>query len=177
MSSDLLGNKYGLLTVIQKSSQNCKSGSMWLCQCECGKETIVARCSLTSGHTKSCGCKRASFLKKSSPSLKHGGSSRKKNNGKNYERLYKVWCGMRERCNNPNNRKYSEYGGRGISVCGEWNDYAVFREWAYSNGYDENAARGECTIDRINNDKGYSPDNCRWVDSHIQRINQRRNTA
>lgn len=172
MDLDITGKRFGKLKVIKKSKDSCKSGSKWICVCDCGNTIVVARSSLTSGHTKSCGCARISFLKSAKPSLKHGGAAR--NETKKCERLYKVWCGMKERCNNPNNIKYSEYGGRGIKVCDEWNDYSVFREWALKTGYDANAPRGVCTIDRINNNGNYCPSNCRWVDSHIQRINQRR---
>ena len=81
---------------------------------------------------------------------------------------------MITRCYNDKVESYKNYGGRGIRVCDEWrNDYAAFREWALANGYDPNAERGKCTIDRINNDGNYCPENCRWVDMHVQRVNQR----
>lgn len=174
MPNDLDGIKFGKLIAIRKSENTCKSGSKWICLCECGNVTEVARCGLTSGHTKSCGCSRDNFLKENKPSLKHGGAG---GTNKKCERLYRVWCGMKERCNNPNHKKYEIYGGRGISVCDEWLDYGAFRKWAYLNGYDENAKRGKCTIDRINPDQGYTPINCRLVDSHMQRVNQRRCTV
>lgn len=169
--TDLSGKIFGDLTVLKKSSQKAKSGSMWECRCKCGNIVIVARCGLISGHTKSCGCARKRFLINNKPTLTHGKS--RCNNGK-CERLYRVWLGMRERCNNPNHNKYRDYGGRGIGICDEWNDYAVFREWAYNNGYDDTAPRGMCTIDRIDIDGPYAPWNCRFVDSHQQRVNQRR---
>ena len=84
--------------------------------------------------------------------------------------LYRVWCAMRERCTNPNNKSYHRYGGRGITVCEEWNDFSLFRKWAIENGY-----KAKLTIDRINNEKGYMPGNCRWVDHKTQNRNYSRN--
>jgi hypothetical protein len=78
--------------------------------------------------------------------------------GQSRTRLHSVWTNMRERCSNPNSEKYPRYGGRGITVCDEWNNFRAFAAWAHANGYAEGLA-----IDRINNDRGYSPDNCRWV--------------
>ena len=81
-----------------------------------------------------------------------------------HKRLYKVWLNMKQRCYNPKNDNYYLYGKRGIKICEEWkNSFSAFEEWALKNGYNENAPRGQCTIDRIENDKGYSPDNCKWV--------------
>ena len=85
-------------------------------------------------------------------------------------RLYKIWIGMRVRCNNP---RYKYYGGRGISVCEEWNDFMSFQKWAYENGYKDDAKRGECTLDRIDSDKNYEPSNCRWVNMKVQSNNRR----
>ena len=152
---DLTGQRFGRLLVIGRAEDKTtgsKPKTMWRCLCDCGKETVVWGSSLTQGTTVSCGCKKR----------KHGYA--------NKERLYDTWKNMRHRCNDPKNKRWAQYGGRGIKVCQDWNDYAVFREWAMNNGYAD-----DLTIDRIDVDKGYSPDNCRWVGAKIQANNMTRN--
>ena len=90
-------------------------------------------------------------------------------------RLYLVWHGIKNRCENNNLDRYKDYGGRGITLCEEWKDYQNFAKWAYNNGYDDNIPKNSLSIDRIDNDKGYSPDNCRFVDYRTQCNNKRNN--
>lgn len=164
---DHTGETFGRLTVISRADNyvapNGKTHVKWLCKCVCGNLITIDICGLTSGKIKSCGCLRHEHLKKGN--VKHGGR---------YDRLYKVYSNMKNRCYNQNSSDYMYYGGRGIRICDEWlTDYSTFKEWAYSHGYDSKALKGKCTIDRIDVDGNYEPTNCRWVDMKIQNQNKR----
>lgn len=160
------GKKYGLLTVIERA--NSKNGeTKWICQCDCGRKTVVRGRNLTSGAIKSCGC-----LRKERAAEGHTTHGASKENGKR-SKLYSIWIGMRRRCYNKNSINYNDYGLRGITVCDDWkDDFEKFKEWALSSGYDPTL-----TIDRIENDKGYSPENCRWIGSKAQARNRRSNNV
>lgn len=148
--------------VVLRVDPNKHSRTHWICKCDCGNEVSVSAYAVYDGHIVSCGC---AFDKR-----RHGLTFDE--NGK-INRLYTVWTTMRSRCNNPNTKSYVNYGGRGIKVCEEWNHYPNFYSWAISNGYDKNAPVGVCTLDRIDNDGNYCPENCRWVDSATQAKNKR----
>ena len=159
---DLTGQRFGRLVVLERAENNMHRKTQWKCRCDCGNERVIEGNSLRRGVTKSCGCLHIEVF-----------SAFNTTHGKEQSRLYSVWKGMKNRCSNPNHCAYKRYGGRGITICEEWlHDFQAFYDWASANGYDENAPRGQCTIDRIDNDKGYSPDNCRWVDMKIQRHNR-----
>lgn len=118
MNNDLISRKFGRLTVI-KQVESRNNRTQWLCKCECGNELVVNRLNLISSNTKSCGCLRSDKAKVTH--YAHGNAKREAE-----IRLYKVWKSMRARCNNPKDKKYEYYGGRGITCCVEWNDYGNF---------------------------------------------------
>lgn len=153
---DLTGKRFGRLTVVAEAGRNMDGSVIWLCQCDCGKMTKTIGTRMRNGYVHSCGCAH----------MKHGQASSR---GKR-TRLYRIWLNMKTRCNNPKNPSYKDYGGRGIKLCREWQDYSSFSNWAMNNGYSD-----FLTIDRINNDEGYEPSNCRWATCKEQRDNQRTN--
>lgn len=148
--------KYGRLSAY-KEVKGTRYSRRILCKCECGNEVIVNLNALLSGNTKSCGCLRKDTTK--SHFTKHG--------LKNHP-LYCVWRGIKDRCLNPNCKAYKNYGGRGISVCPEWLEFQPFYKWAVANGY----KRG-LTIERINNNHNYCPDNCKFIPKAKQSKNRR----
>ena len=155
---DLTGQKFGRLTVL-KFSHIKGHHYYWDCLCICGKQCTVDEWRLTSGKTKSCGCYRKNMLT---------------THGLREHRLYGVYQNMKNRCYREQDKSYKNYGARGITICDEWlNNFQAFYDWAIINGYDKDAKRGDCTIDRINVNGNYEPTNCRWITIAEQNKNKR----
>lgn len=155
---DITGQKFGRLTVI-KFIEKRNQHYYYLCKCDCGNEKIVEKGNLRALKIKSCGC-----FKKEKDSFP-------KKHGKSYTKLYRIYKALINRCYRQKDINYKNYGGRGISVCQEWlNDFMSFYNWAVLNGYQENLS-----IDRINVNGNYEPNNCRWTDKITQANNTRRN--
>lgn len=168
---DLTGKRFGKLVVLRMAPHVVGDDVRWECVCDCGNEITVSGHSLKRGQTRSCGCYHSEVASRICKERERVITVNKQK----YPRIYGVWSKMHSRCENPNNKSYRTYGAAGITVCDEWRDFNNFREWAYANGYDEDAPHFACTLDRIDNTKGYSPDNCRWVDMKAQSRNTSRN--
>lgn len=161
MVNNLVGKKFGKLTVISRA-ENTKDGkARWLCKCDCGKikSKSVTTYDLQSGKVKSCGCLYYVSNK-----------GRNKTHGLTNSRLHRIWSGIHSRCFYKGNFSFEHYGGRGITVCQEWTNFNSFYDWAMANGYAENL-----TIDRIDVNGNYEPSNCRWVDMKTQQNNRSNN--
>lgn len=160
MTDEMIGKRFGRLTVLRLSHKDRWYKRNYVCRCDCGNETIVLGRNLTTGNTTSCGCFKKEVIEKGA-NLKH--AMRK-------TRLYSIWAGIRKRIRNERDISFENYGGRGIKVCDEWSDFANFAKWALENGYCANL-----TIDRIDVNGDYAPDNCRWATIKQQQRNKRNN--
>jgi len=158
---NLSGQKFHMLTALSKVDKTTRFGTRWLCRCDCGIEKTVMAHNLKCGNTVSCGCHRRSrrFSIHKHGHAKDGQASRE----------YTAWAHAKTRCSNPNDKKWKDYGGRGITMCKEWREsFSAFLSYM-----------GECpprlTLDRYPNNNGnYEPGNCRWASVHDQNLNRRR---
>lgn len=156
----MIGLKFGRWTVIESSEvRTAARGKMWICRCECGSIKLISSLSLKNGMSKSCGCLKSDLAKRQN--LIHGHETKK---GKS--RTYTTWDNMTQRCTNPNRPEYKYYGGRGITICTEWKDFATF----YA---DMGERPNGMSLDRIDTNGNYEPNNCKWSTRAEQMLNRR----
>ena len=159
----LIGQRFGRLTVIERAENDKNGQARWKCHCDCGNDIVILGCSLLAGRTKSCGCLHREIS--AQRTTKHGMANSK---------LYGTWKGIKRRCLNTNAPNYKHYGGRGITICEEWrNDFQAFYDYVSKL---EHFGEEGYTLDRINNDGNYEPNNLRWADRATQARNRRNNT-
>ena len=167
----MIGRRFGRLTVVALSEKRGNRGQLkYECLCDCNNRVTVMGETLRRGRCTSCGCYQKEVAKKVNTT--HGGCCSGQSR-RGYDKLYPVWQGMKDRCLNPNNSEYKNYGGRGITICDEWkDDYVTFRDFMLKIGYDINRAPKEQTIDRIDVNGNYCPENCRLLTLGAQQNNK-----
>lgn len=167
---DLTGQRFGRLTVVKKDGVAKSGHALWLCKCDCGNTKVISSNQLRVG-TLSCGClqreRAANFCRENG----YRQSKKRESIGIGFDRLHRSYADMKKRCENPNSKNYPNYGGRGIKVCKEWkNSFDNFKKWSLENGY-----ANQLTLDRVDVNGNYEPNNCRWVSTKEQNNNRRNN--
>jgi len=160
---DLAGQRFGRLMVLYDTGERKNGSVVWRCRCDCGNESDVRSNNLVSVRTTSCGCYQRQRVVE--VNTEHGMAR-----GEKIHPIYQTWCGMLQRCENPCDDAYKNYGFRGIKVCDEWHKFIPFCDWALASGWQK-----KLQLDRINNNGNYEPGNCRWVTPQENSRNRRSN--